>query len=110
MENNLMDKNILLEAKKVIFTKKNILVKSRNGYITIEYNNIKETSYHKKNLVNYVFINVLDIAPGWLLIKFKEKIGRRSSISFKIKFEDLIKLPDKFLKLLMLDEYIDLSN
>ena len=56
-------------------------------------------------IFNYIFIQGLDIAPGWLLIKFKEKVGRRSSIAFKIEHEELLKLPNKILKLLMLNEY-----
>lgn len=102
-----MDKSILLETEKVIFTKKNIIVKSMKSDIIVEYSNIKETSYHKKNISNYIFAQGLDIAPGWLLIKFKEKVVKRSSISFKIEHEELLKLPNKILKLLMLYEYYD---
>ena len=100
-----MDEFILLETKKAIFTKKKLIVKSKKSDIIIEYSNIKETSYNKKNIFNYIFIQGLDIAPGWLLIKFKEKVGRRSSIAFKIEHEELLKLPNKILKLLMLNEY-----
>ena len=102
-----MDKSILLETEKVIFTKKNIIVKSMKSDIIVEYSNIKETSYHKKNISNYIFVQGLDIAPGWLLIKLKEKVGKRNSISFKIEHEELLKLPNKILKLLMLYEYYD---
>ena len=105
MRSSLIDKNILLETKKAIFTKNNILVKNRKGNIVIEYSNIKMTSYHKKNLFNFIFAQGLDIAPGWLLIRFKEKIGKRKAIAFKIEHEELLKLPNKILKLLMLHEY-----
>lgn len=100
-----MDKTILLETKKAVFTNKSVIVKNRKSDLVIDYRNIKETSYNNKNIFNYIFVQGLDIAPGWLLIKFKEKIGKRSSISFKIEQEELLKLPNKILKLLMLYEY-----
>lgn len=100
-----MDESILLETKQAIFSKKNIIVKSKKGDIIVDYSNIKETSYNKKKIFNYIFVQGLDIAPGWLLIKFKEKVGRRRSIAFKIGHEELLKLPNKILKLLMLNEY-----
>ena len=102
-----MDNSILLETKKAIFTKKYIIVKNKKSDIIVEYSNIKETSYNKKNIFNYIFAQGLSVAPGWLLVKFKEKIGRRSSIAFKIEHEELMKLPNKVLKLLMLHEYYD---
>ena len=105
MRDNIMNESVLLEKKKAIFSKKNIIVKSKKGDIIVDYSNIKETSYHKKNIFNYIFGLGLDIAPGWLLIKLKEKIGRRRSIAFKIEHEELLKLPNKILKLLMLSEY-----
>ena len=56
MRGNVIDKEIILETNKTIFTKKNILVKCKNECISIDYSNIKETSYYKKNLLNYIFI------------------------------------------------------
>ena len=48
--------------------------------------------------------------PGWLFIKFKNKIGKRSSIAFKIKHEDLLKLPNEIVTNLTLYDYYRLGN
>ena len=70
-----MNKRVILELKKVIFTESEIIVKNKKENVTVLYSNIKYTSYHKKNFINYLLIYGLDVAPGWLLIKFKEKIS-----------------------------------
>lgn len=95
-----MNQKVILELKKVIFTENEIIIKNKNEDIIILYSNIKYTSYHKKNLINYLLIWGLDAAPGWLLIKFKEKILNKRSIMFKIKYDDLIRLPKKILDIL----------
>ena len=51
-----MDESILLETKQAIFSKKNIIVKSKQGDIIVDYSNIKETSYNKKKIFNYIFV------------------------------------------------------
>ena len=48
--------------------------------------------------------------PGWLFIKFKKKIGKRSSIAFKIEHEDLLKLPNEIVAALTLYDYYRLGN
>lgn len=98
-----MEDNIILELKKVIFTGNGIIVKTRKNNIHILYENIKHTSYHKKNFINYLLIYGLDIAPGWMMIKLKEKISRRDTIIFKIGYKDLMKLPKKILDILSID-------
>ena len=95
-----MNKKVILELKKVIFTDNEIIVKNKKEDVVILYSNIKYTSYHKKNLINYLLIYGLDVAPGWLLIKFKEKISNNKAIMFKINYEDLMKLPKKILDIL----------
>lgn len=95
-----MNKNVILELKKIIFTENEIIVKNKKEDIVILYNNIKYTSYHKKSFINYLLIYGLDAAPGWLLIKFREKNSNRKAIMLKIDYEDLMKLPKKILKIL----------
>lgn len=97
-----MKDKILLVVKNVTFTHKKLIVKNKKSTLHIDYDNVKSTSYHKKNLLNYILIWGLDIAPGCLLIYFKEKIGRRSSIAFRISHSDLHKLPQNVLNKLML--------
>lgn len=100
-----MNEKIVIELERIIFTKKSIIVKNKKGDITIAYTNIKESEYSRKNFINYLLAAGASVPPGWLLIKFKEKIGKRSRIAFKIKHEDLLKLPPKILNLLLLHEY-----
>ena len=97
-----MNKKVILELKKTIFTEDEIIVKNKKD-IVILYTNIKYTSYHKKNYINYLLTYCLDVAPGWLLIKFKEKISNRKSIIIKIDYEDLMKLPKKILEILKIN-------
>lgn len=98
-----MNKKVILELKKVIFTENEIIVKNKKGDINILYKNIKYTSYHKKNFINILLVYGLDVAPGWLLIKFKEKISNKKAIMFKISYADLMRLPKKILDILKID-------
>ena len=50
-----MNKNVILELKKIIFTENEIIVKNKKEDIVILYNNIKYTSYHKKSFINYLY-------------------------------------------------------
>lgn len=108
-EISMFDK-VILELEKVTFTKKKIIVKTRKGDVVIEYDNVKEGEYHKKNFFNYLTMPGALYPPGWLFIKFKKKIGRRSSIAFKIKHEDLLKLPNEIVTALTLYDYYRLGN
>ena len=108
-EISMFDK-VILELEKVTFTKKKIIVKTRKGDVVIEYDNIKEGSYNKKNFFNYLTMAGALYPPGWLFIRFKKKIGRRSSIAFKIKHEDLLKLPNEIVTALTLYNYYRLGN
>lgn len=111
-EISMFDK-VILELEKVTFTKKKIIVKTRKGDVMIEYENVKEGEYRKKTFFNYLTYLTMQVAiypPGWLFIKFKKKIGRRSSIAFKIKHEDLLKLPNEIVTALTLYDYFKLGN
>ena len=108
-EISMFDK-VILELEKVTFTKKKIIVKTRKGDVVIEYDNVKEGEYRKKTFFNYLTMQAALYPPGWLFIKFKKKIGRRSSIAFKIKHEDLLKLPNEIVTALTLYDYYRLGN
>ena len=108
-EISMFDK-VILELEKVTFTKKKTIVKTRKGDVVIEYDNVKEGTYNKKNFFNYLFMQAAIYPPGWLFIKFKKKIGRSSSIAFKIKHEDLLKLPNDIVTALTLYDYYRLGN
>ena len=108
-EISMFDK-VILELEKITFTKKKIIVKTRKGDVVIEYDNVKEGEYRKKTFFNYLTMQAAIYPPGWLFIKFKKKIGRRSSIAFKIKHEDLLKLPNEIVTALTLYDYYRLGN
>ena len=69
-----MNEKVILELEKVTFTNKKIIVKTRKEDIVIEYDNVKEGEYRKKNFFNYLTIQAAIYPPGWLVIKFKNKI------------------------------------
>ena len=105
-----MKEKVILEIEKVTFTNKKIIVKTRKEEVVIEYDNVKEGSYNKNNFFNYLFMQASNYPPGWLFIKFKKKIGKRSSIAFKIEHEDLLKLPNEIVNALTLYDYFRLGN
>lgn len=108
-EISMFDK-VVLELEKVIFTKKKVIIKTKKGDVVVEYDNIKEGEYRKKNFFNYLTMQAALFPPGWLFIKFKNKIGKRSSIAFKIEHEDLLKLPNEIVTALKLYDYYRLGN
>ena len=108
-EISMFDK-VVLELENVVFTKKKVIIRTKKGEVIVEYENIKEGQYRKKNFFNYLTMQGALYPPGWLFIKFKEKIGRRSSIAFKIKHEDLLKLPNEIVTALTLYDYYRLGN
>ena len=108
-EISMFDK-VILELENVTFTKKKIIVKTKKEDVVIEYDNVKEGEYRKKNFFNYLIMKGALYPPGWLFIKFKKKIGKRSSIAFKIEHEDLLKLPNEIVDALTLYDYYRLVN
>ena len=108
-EISMFDK-VVLELEKVIFTKKKVIIKTKKGDVVVEYDNIKKGEYRKKNFFNYLTMQAAICPPGWLFIKFKKKIGRRSSIAFKIKHEELLKLPNEIVTALTLYDYYRIGN
>lgn len=108
-EISMFDK-VILELENVTFTKKKIIVKTKKEDVVIEYDNVKEGEYRKKNFFNYLIMKGALYPPGWLFIKFKKKIGKRSSIAFKIEHEDLLKLPNEIVAALTLYDYYRLGN
>ena len=108
-EISMFDK-VILELENVTFTKKKIIVKTKKEDVVIEYDNVKEGEYRKKNFFNYLIMKGALYPPGWLFIKFKKKIGKRSSIAFKIEHKDLLKLPNEIVHALTLYDYYRLGN
>ena len=108
-EISMFDK-VILELENVTFTKKKIIVKTKKEDVVIEYDNIKVGQYSKKNFFNYLIMQGALYPPGWLFIRFKKKIGKRSSIAFKIEHEDLLKLPNEIVAALTLYDYYRLGN
>lgn len=84
----------IIELKKMIITNEEIVIKRKNKNIIIPINNIKDMRYTKRTFLNYLLIYGLSVSPGWLYIRFNNKIGWRKGITIKIKYSDLEKLPE----------------
>lgn len=84
-----------IKLKKIIFTNEEIIIKRKNKNLIIPISNIKDIRYTKKTFLNYILIYGLAVSPGWLYIRFINKIGWRKGIAIKIKYSDLEKIPEK---------------
>lgn len=83
----------IIELKKMIITNEEIVIKRKNKNIIIPINNIKDMRYTKRTFLNYLLIYGLSVSPGWLDIRFNNKIGWRKGIAIRIKYSDLEKFP-----------------
>lgn len=83
-----------IELKKLIITNEEIFIKRKNKNIIIPISNIKDMRYTKRTFLNYLLIYGLSVSPGWLYIRFNNKIGWRKGITIKIKYSDLEKFPE----------------
>lgn len=83
-----------IELKKLIITNEEIVIKRKNKNIIIPISNIKDMRYTKRTFLNYLLIYGLSVSPGWLYIRFNNKIGWRKGITIKIKYSDLEKFPE----------------
>lgn len=83
-----------IELKKLIITNEEIVIKRKNKNIIIPISNIKDMRYTKRTFLNYLLIYGLSVSPGWLYIRFNNKIGWRKGTTIKIKYSDLEKFPE----------------
>lgn len=83
-----------IELKKMTITNEEIVIKRKNKNIIIPINNIKDMRYTKRTFLNYLLIYGLSVSPGWLDIRFNNKIGWRKGIAIRIKYSDLEKFPE----------------
>lgn len=89
-----MKKQKIIELKKMTITNEEIVVKRKNKNIIIPINNIKDMRYTKRTFLNYLLMDGLSVSPGWLYIRFNNKIGWRKGIAIKVKYSDLEKFPE----------------
>lgn len=75
-------------------TNEEIVIKRKNKNIIIPINNIKDMRYTKRTFLNYLLMDGLSVSPGWLYIRFNNKIGWRKGIAIKVKYSDLEKFPE----------------
>ncbi len=81
----------IIELKKMTITNEEIVIKRKNKNIIIPINNIKDMRYTKRTFLNYLLMYG---SPGWLYIRFNNKIGWRKGIAIKVKYSDLVKFPE----------------
>lgn len=84
----------IIVLNKMTITNEEIVIKRKNKNIIIPINNIKDMRYTKRTFLNYLLIYGLSVSPGWLYIRFNNKIGWRKGITIKIKYYDLKKFPE----------------
>ncbi len=89
-----MKKQKIIELKKMTITNEEIVIKRKNKNIIIPINNIKDIRYTKRTFLNYLLMDGLSVSPGWLYIRFNNKIGWRKGIAIKVKYSDLEKFPE----------------
>lgn len=89
-----MKKQKIIELKKMTITNEEIVVKRKNKNIIIPINNIKDMRYTKRTFLNYLLMDGLSVSPGWLYIRFNNKIGWRKGIAIKVKYSDLEKFSE----------------
>lgn len=84
--------------KNITFNKDEIIIDRKKEHIKISIDNIKMMQYTRKTFLNYLLIYGLSVSPGWLKISFINRIGWRKEYAFKIKYNDLKKLPKELLE------------
>lgn len=86
-----------LELKNAIYTSKEIIIKRKKENIIIPLSDIKEMEYVKKKLLNYILGGGIVAPPGWLRIIYEDKNFRRKFYVLKIRYDDLLKIPQEIL-------------
>lgn len=90
-----------LQLKKAIFNSTEIVLIRKKGNITINVDDIKRIDYTKPTLLNYFFVSGLfpgGTYPGRLEIYLNKKINKSKSYLVKIKFDEVRKLPDFYIR------------
>ena len=89
-----------LKLKKVIFYHDKIILLKKKGDITIDVNNIERVEYVKPVLINYLWASTWfgGTYPGRLQIYLKEKVDKTKLYLVKIKYKDVLKLPEFYLR------------
>jgi hypothetical protein len=91
----------------VDFDNNKIVLHKKNGDITINKSNVDDIEYVKPTLFNYLLSGIApgsSTYPGRLQIRTKEKIGNTKLHLVKVKFIEVLTLPDWCLK------FIDPTN
>lgn len=84
-----------IEFKKAIFTPNQIIIKKRKQNIIIPLVNVDKLLYAKPTFKNYFSMYGDYRTMSVLYIYLKEKINKKKSYCLFIKYNDLIKIPEK---------------
>jgi hypothetical protein len=92
-----------MKFKKVSFDKDKIVFHKKDRSITLIKSNIEDIEYVKPTLFNYLLSGIVpgsSTYPGRLQIRTKEKIGSTKLHLVRIRFTEVLALPDWCLKLI----------
>ena len=92
-----------LQLKKSIFNPTEIVLLRKKGDIIINIADIKQMEYTKPTFLNYFFASGLfpgGTFPGYLKIWLNKKINKSKSYFMKIKYKDVLKLPEVYLRII----------
>jgi hypothetical protein len=94
---NLIKSKCLLENEKILIFDDFLKIKNEN--IIIKIDNIDFLYYARRNLKNY-FLAPFKYSPGYLYIFIKNNSIHRKYYRIKMAYSDVLKLPEKYKKLL----------
>lgn len=94
----------VLEIENTTFYPDKIVFTNKKGVNEIEFEDIEQMRYTKPTFLNYFFAIVSDLIigcayPKVLDIYYVNKNGKRRIHSLKIEYEDFLKLPESYKKI-----------
>lgn len=97
-----------LHLKRVIFYPDKIVLLRKKDDIIINIDNIWTINYTKPTLINIFLAGLLKSYPegiGVLVIWTKKKVGKSEHFQINIKYRDVLKLPEIYLKIIDSNKY-----
>lgn len=85
---------------KATFNESEIILHKKGGDVVLAVNNIKQMEYVKPTLLNFILASIWfgGTFPGRLEIQLFQKVNNTKLYLVKIKFKDVLSLPDIYLQ------------
>ena len=103
---------LIFESKKACIYDDKIIIKRRRKNIIIKKEDIIEIFYAKWSFKNFIFVpsNTIQggLAPGFVFIFLKKASFFRKSYCFRMKYDDVKKIPKKLCERIIIKEWISL--